>query len=329
MIIGIIGSTGLVGISIEESLMKLNILKHFDSVLKYSSSGDNNSIKFKLEYLGDLDYAFLATPNKLSREIYEYCKNNNFNITLIDSSSEFRMDPDIPLIIPEVNGYLLEKSSYKLIASPNCTTTFLAMLLKALEPCGNIKRVTLSTYQAASGAGIKGMDELMKQTKEYVNHGEIITKDFWGKSYAYNLFSHNSTIQENGYNEEEMKIVNETQKILGKKIKISPTCIRVPILRSHSESINVEFTEEVSKEDIMKNLENFEGIKIINDNNLNVFPEPEIASNKTEVFVGRIRSDIDDLTRWNFFICSDQILKGAGYNSVQILQKILNLKKIE
>ena len=323
MIIGIIGATGLVGMCIEESLLKLNILKSFDSILRYSSSGDDNTIKFKLEYLRDLDYAFLATPNQLSKMIYEYCKQNNFNVTLIDSSSEFRMDPLVPLIIPEVNSYLLNNNSYKLIASPNCTTTFLAMLLKALSPCGSIKRVTLSTYQAASGAGIKGMDELMKQTEEIVDCGEIKTKDFWGKSYAYNLFSHNTTIQENGYNEEEMKIINETQKILERKIKISPTCIRVPILRSHSESINIEFTEEIAREEIMKNLENFNGIKIINDNKNNVFPEPEFASNKTDVFVGRIRSDIDDLTRWNFFICSDQILKGAGYNSVQILQTLL------
>ncbi len=323
MIIGIIGATGLVGIAIEESLNKLNILKPIDSVLRYSSSGDNNTIKFELNYLKDLDYAFLATPNKLSREIYEYCKNNNFNTILIDSSSEFRMDPLVPLIIPEVNGYLLNNNSYKLIASPNCTTTFLAMLLKALESCGNIKRVVLSTYQAASGAGIKGMNELILQNEEYINHGKILTKEFWGKSYAYNLFSHNTSIQENGYNEEEMKIVNETQKILDKEIKISPTCIRVPILRSHSESINVEFTEDILREDIMKSLENFDGIKIINDNNNNIFPEPEFASNKTDVYVGRIRSDLNDLTRWNFFICSDQVLKGAGYNSAQILQTLL------
>jgi aspartate-semialdehyde dehydrogenase len=327
MIIGIVGATSLVGICIEESLNKLNILKSIDSVLRYSTSGDNNTIKFELNYLKDLDYAFLATPNKLSREIYEYCKQNNFNTILIDSSSEFRMDPLVPLIIPEVNGYLLNNNLYKLIASPNCTTIFLTILLKALESCGNIKCVTLSTYQAASqaasGVGIKGVRELIKQTEEYINLGEIIRKEFWGKSYAYNLFSDNSNIQENGYNEEEMKIVNETQKILEKEIQISPTCIRVPILSSHSESINVEFTEGISKDDIIKCLENFDGIKIINDNNLNTFPEPEFSSNKTEVYIGRIRSDLNDLSRWNFFICSDQILKGACYNSAQILQTLL------
>ncbi len=323
MIIGIIGSTCLVGIAIKESLEKLNILKEFDTVLNYSSTGDNDSIIFDKSYLRFLDYAFLATPNQLSREIYNYCEENNLNTVLIDSSSEFRMDPNIPLIIPEVNGNILKYYSHRLIASPNCTTTFLAILLKALETCGDIKRVVLSTYQAASGAGIKGMKELIIQNKEFANDGEIKTKDFWGKSYAYNLFSHNSTIQDNGYNEEEMKIVNETQKILNKKIKIVPTCIRVPILRSHSESINVEFTTEVTEKKILKSLENFDGIKIINDTENNIFPEPEISSNRTEIFVGRIRPDIDDLTRWNFFICSDQILKGAGYNSVQILQTIL------
>lgn len=319
MIIGIIGATGLVGKAIEESLLKLNILKPTDLVLKYSSSGDDNTIIFKMKYLRDLDYAFLTTPNGLSRDIYQYSYENNLDTVFIDSSSEFRMNPEIPLIVPEVNGNVLNLKKHNFISSPNCTTTFLVVLLKALEKCGQIKRVVLSTYQAASGAGIKGMGELILQNKEISNIGEIKTKEFWGKSYAYNLFSHNTRIQENGYNEEEMKIVNETQKILGYSLKITPTCIRVPILRSHSESINVEFYDEISRDNIMKSLDGFPGIKIINDEKNNIFPEPETSSGKTEIFVGRIRSDLNDLSRWNFFICSDQILKGAGYNSAQIL----------
>ena len=324
MIIGIIGATGLVGKAIEESLLKLNILKPIDAVLRYSSSGEDNTIIFKMKYLHDLDYVFLATPNKLSREIYEYSCLNNLDTVFIDSSSEFRMNPEIPLIVPEVNGEILKLKKHNFISSPNCTTTFLVVLLKSLERCGKIKRVIISTYQAASGAGIKGMNELVLQNREISNIGEIQTKEFWGKSYAYNLFSHNTPIQENGYNEEEMKIVNETQKILGYPLKITPTCIRVPILRSHSESINVEFCDEITRDNIMKNLDGFPGIKIINDEKNNIFPEPEISSGKTDIFVGRIRPDLNDLTRWNFFICSDQILKGAGYNSAQILQLILN-----
>lgn len=323
MIVGIIGATGLVGKAIEESLLKLNILKTTDLVLRYSSSGEDDTIVFKMKYLHDLDYAFLATPNELSREIYQYSYLNNLNTIFIDSSSEFRMNPEIPLIVPEVNGSILKSDKHNLISSPNCTTTFLVVLLKALEKCGKIKRVTLSTYQAASGAGIKGMGELILQNKEISNIGEIKTKDFWGKPYAYNLFSHNTRIQENGYNEEEMKIVNETQKILGYQLKITPTCIRVPILRSHSESINVEFYDEISRDNIIKSIDGFPGIKIVNDEKNNVFPEPETSSGKTDIFVGRIRSDLNDLSRWNFFICSDQILKGAGYNSAQILQHIL------
>jgi aspartate-semialdehyde dehydrogenase len=324
MIIGIIGATGLVGKVIDEYLLKLNILKSTDSVLRYSSSGEDNTIIFKIKYLHDLDYAFLATPNELSRAIYQYSYENNLDTIFIDSSSEFRMNPEIPLIVPEVNGHILKSKKHNFISSPNCTTTFLVVLLKALENSGKIKRVVLSTYQAASGAGIKGLNELILQNKEISNTGEIKTKDFWGKSYAYNLFSHNTKIQENGYNEEEMKIVNETQKILGYPLKITPTCIRVPILRSHSESINVEFHDEVLCENIMKSLDGFPGIKIINDEENNIFPEPETSSGKTDIFVGRIRPDLNDLTMWNFFICSDQILKGAGYNSVQILELILN-----
>jgi aspartate-semialdehyde dehydrogenase len=326
MIIGIIGSTGLVGNTIQDILEKSDIIKQHDSVLKYSSSGDDNSIVFDMEYLKDLDYAFLATPNQQSEKIYNYCVDNNLTVTLIDSSSEFRMNPFVPLIVPEVNGDILVKKNYNLISSPNCTTTFLVMLLKALENCGEIKRVVLSTYQAASGAGIKGMNELMTQHKELSECGIIKTTDFWGKNYAYNLFSHNTPVGVNGYNEEEMKIVNETQKILNKKIKITPTCIRVPILRSHSESINIEFSEEVDRETIITSLNKFNGIKIIDDPENNIFPEPVTSSNKTDVFVGRIRPDIDDLTRWNFFICSDQILKGAAYNAVQIFELLVHTK---
>ena len=325
MIIGIIGATGLVGKAIDESLKKLDILTNLDTVLYYSSSGDDNTIIFKNIYLNDLDYAFLATPNKLSREINEYCKENNLSTILIDSSSEFRLDIDVPLIIPEVNGDIIKynKDKFRLIASPNCTTTFLSVLLKSLEDCGEIKRVVVSTYQAASGAGIKGMDELLKQTKDYVNSEEI-TMDFWKKQYIFNLFSHNTMILDNGFNEEEMKIVNETQKILNKKIKISPTCIRVPIMRSHSESINVEFSKDVTQEQIMLNLQKFPGLVILNDVTNNAFPEPIISSNSTDIFVGRIRPDINDNSRWNFFICSDQILKGAAYNSAQILKCLLD-----
>ena len=166
MIIGIIGATGLVGKAIEESLLKLNILKPTDLVLRYSSSGEDDTIVFKMKYLHDLDYAFLATPNELSREIYQYSCETNLDTIFIDSSSEFRMNPEIPLIVPEVNGSILKSDKHNFISSPNCTTTFLVVLLKALEKCGKIKRVTLSTYQAASGAGIKGMGELILQNKE-------------------------------------------------------------------------------------------------------------------------------------------------------------------
>jgi aspartate-semialdehyde dehydrogenase len=325
MIIGIIGATGIVGKAIEEILLSLNILKESDFLLKYSSSGEDNTTVFEFDYLKNLNYVFLATPNSLSREIYNYVVLNNLNTICIDSSSEFRMDKNIPLIVPEVNGTVLRENFHKFICSPNCTSTFLVILLKALEGTKRkINRVTLSTYQAASGAGIKGLNELILQNKEINENGKITTKEFWGKSYAYNLFSHNTPIQQNGYNEEEMKIINETQKIMGYPIKIIPTCIRVPILRSHSESVNVEFSEDIQREEIMKSLERFPGIKIINDEKNNIFPEPETSSGKTEVFVGRIRPDLNDLSRWNFFICSDQILKGAAYNSVQILQELLS-----
>jgi len=333
--IGVIGINGLVGKAIVQSLEKLEYndsdkyVFYFygttEGVLMFNGF-DKPIRKFTLQALGYLDYCILSTDNNNAREIYSYAQENKLRLIIIDNSSEFRLNPEVPLCIPEINPYTLQKSSEypQMISNPNCVTTILCMCLKPLLTLANIKKIIVSTYQAASGAGYRGLQELETQTKQ-ISTGLNLTTDFWQKQYVYNVFSHNTSInKDNLYNEEELKLVNETKKILEINPKITATCIRVPTLRSHCISAHIEFDKELEKCNILDKLKSFPGIQILDDNILNKFPEPIITSGKTDIYVGRIRSDIDDNTCWNFFISGDQLLKGAGYNSVQILDYLLS-----
>jgi aspartate-semialdehyde dehydrogenase len=332
MKLGIIGISGLVGQNILKSLDLLNI--QFNKLFLFGFSTVGHTINFRdinydiLEfdcaYLDQLDYIILAVDNNIAKDIIDYHKNNSCSATVIDNSSEYRLDKNVPLIVPEINGNLLKKQ--KIIANPNCSTTMLVMLLKPLLDICHIDKVIVSTYQAASGAGKVGLDELIDQSCNY-KIGEIKT-DYWKKQYIFNIFSHNSKIDlDNKYNQEELKMVRETCKILNRYIKINPTCIRVPTLRSHCLSVNVQFNKQVTSMQIFNALENFPGLKILNDESNNQFPEPVITSDKSDIYVGRIRPeygiDYQDLTNWSFFVSGDQLLKGAAYNSVQILKSII------
>ena len=335
MSLGVVGASGLVGKEILNSLNMLNI--QFDKLFLYGNSTCGDKINFRKteyivmqfdnKYLFDLDYVILAVENSVAASIIEYAKEFKCKCIIIDNSSEYRLCKTVPLVIPEIN--ISDINDEKIIANPNCSTTILVMLLAPLMkiPSSNMKRITLSTYQAASGAGIKGYSELITQTAE-ISSGIELTKTYWGKQYVHNIFSHNSKInRETLFNEEEMKIVNETKKILKTDIKISPTCVRVPTLRSHCLSVNIEFDRDIDISEIMKQLLLFEGIVICDDIDNNDFPEPIKTNDKTEISIGRIRHDIEDKSRWNFFIAGDQLLKGAAYNSVQILNYFINLKK--
>jgi aspartate-semialdehyde dehydrogenase len=273
----------------------------------------------------DFDFLILAVDNDIARNIIEYKKAKGFPVIIIDNSSEYRLDADIPLVIPEINSEMISKS--QIISNPNCTTTMLCMLLAPLLKIAGIKKVNVSTYQAASGAGKRGLGELMLQTKEHVGGGAL-TMDYWKKQYIFNVFSHNSKIGDNLYNQEEMKMINETYKILGTKFIINPTCIRVPTLTSHCLSVNVEFVDDVVIDMIIKCLSEFPGLRIQDDIESSSFPEPVMTSGKTDVYVGRIRPELDldghaNKKSYNFFVSGDQLLKGAAYNSVQILKALL------
>jgi len=334
-IIGIVGISGIVGQEILTSLNFLNIKYSKLRFFGYGSAGktinfrNENIIVETFDYrtLNELTYCILAVENDVAKLIIDYAITNNTTCIIIDNSSEYRLNKHVPLVIPEINAHTIEPDS-KIIANPNCSTTILVMLLAPLLKINkiNIKKIIVSTYQAASGAGKKGYDELILQTKE-ISENSVLTTNFWNKQYVYNVFSHNSNIDKSTlFNKEELKIINETKKILQSDFKISPTCVRVPVLRSHCLSVHVEFDRIVYFDEIFAELSKFKGVCIENDIEKEEFPEPVKTSGTTDVMIGRIRSDIDDLTCWNFFISGDQLLKGAAYNSVQILDYLIKMK---
>ncbi|ACO68470.1 predicted protein [Micromonas commoda] len=249
---------------------------------------------------------------------------------VVDNSSAFRMADGVPLVIPEVNpeamaDYKLGKKKGGIIANPNCSTIIALMAVTPIHRAVGVKRMIASTYQAASGAGALAMAELEQQTRDVLNN-DPVTMNIFSWQYAFNLFSHNSPMTENGYNEEEMKMVKETAKIWGTDaVSIAATCIRVPVMRAHAESINLTLCSELDEQDAKAILSKAPGISIIDDRANNRFPTPLDASNKDDVFVGRIRQDISQPGKsgLEIFVCGDQIKKGAALNAVQIAELIL------
>ncbi|MEZ6192061.1 MAG: aspartate-semialdehyde dehydrogenase [Phycisphaerales bacterium] len=251
--------------------------------------------------------------------------------TVVDNSSAFRMTDGIPLVVPEVNPEAIkgiELGKGGIIANPNCSTIIMLMAVTPLHRAKTVKRMVVSTYQAASGAGAAAMAELELQTRE-VLEGKPVTKQVFNCQYAFNLFSHNSGMQPNGYNQEEMKMVYETHKIWeqdgAQKSAITATCVRVPVMRAHAESINLTFEKPITEEEAIALLEKAPGVSLINDRANNRFPMPLDASGKDDVFVGRIRKDISQPEGMglDLFCCGDQIRKGAALNAIQIAELML------
>jgi len=237
---------------------------------------------------------------------------------VIDNSSAFRMDPEVPLVIPEINaGDIVWHKG--IIANPNCSTIIMLMAVAPLRSLGKIRRIVVSTYQAASGAGAQAMQELLDQTAQVLKNQPIVPRVF-PHPIAFNLFSHNSKIDADGYNEEERKMINESRKILhDDSLQITATCVRVPVLRAHTESINVEFAgSRPSLEAVREALQNFPGVALVDEREQNRFPMPIEASGRDEVLVGRIRNDLSNPNAIDLFVSGDQILKGAALNGYQI-----------
>lgn len=243
---------------------------------------------------------------------------------VIDNSSAYRMDPTVPLVVPEVNPEAI-KDHKGIIANPNCSTIIANVPVWPLHKANPIKRMVVSTYQAASGAGQSAMLEMIQQAQE-VLEGKPVTCDTLRYQLAFNLYCHDSAIGANGYNEEEMKMVKETRKIFDcQSIAITCTCVRVPVVRAHCESINLEFTDPITPDQVTDLLSTAPGVSIIDDRENNRFPMPIDASGKDDVYVGRIREDesIPDHRGINLWVAGDQIRKGAALNAIQIAEKMI------
>ncbi|MDA0215655.1 MAG: aspartate-semialdehyde dehydrogenase [Cyanobacteria bacterium] len=241
---------------------------------------------------------------------------------VIDNSSAFRMDPEVPLVVPEVNPEAAF-SHRGIIANPNCTTILLSLALAPLHARRPIRRVVVSTYQSASGAGARAMEELRSLSRTVLDGGEPVS-EVLPHSLAFNLFLHNSPLQPNGYCEEELKMLHETRKIMGTpELRLSATCVRVPVLRAHSEAVNIEFHEPFPVEEARALLADAPGVELLDDFDANRFPMPTDVTGRDPVAVGRIRQDLSEPNALELWLCGDQIRKGAALNAIQIAELLI------
>lgn len=267
-----------------------------------------------------VDIAFVSAGASTSREYAEDI--TRYGAVMIDNSSAFRLDEDVPLVVPEVNAADALVRPRGIIANPNCTTIQMVVALQAIARLSTIKRVHVATYQAASGAGAQAMKELEEQYRQIAN-GEQPTVSKFAHQLAYNVIPHIDVFTENGYTKEEMKMHNETRKIMHSDMKVSATCVRVPSLRAHSESVWVETETPITVEQAKEAFANAQGCVLMDDPENKVYPMPLFLSGKDEVFIGRVRKDITDECGLSFWCVSDQIRKGAALNAVQIAEYII------
>ena len=328
MNIAIVGATGNVGRKTLEVLEKKG-LKIDNLYLVASSKSVGLKIKFKgKEYevsdLENFDFSkakiiFFAAGGKISEKFAEKASKSSF---IIDNSSFFRMDKDVPLIVPQVNPEDLKNIKKNIIANPNCSTAQLVIALKPLHDLFEIKRVVVSTYQSVSGGGKAPMDELVEQTKLALEGKNIESKNFT-KQIAFNAIPHIDTFSEFGYTKEELKMTNETKKILDDKIDLTATCVRLPISVCHSESVNIQFKKSFSLEKVKQALDSFEGCKVIDERNDGGYITPLEAEGKDETFISRIREDKTIENGLNLWIVSDNLLRGAALNAVEIAETLI------
>lgn len=268
-----------------------------------------------------VDVAFVSAGGATSQEFERTITKHG--TLMIDNSSAFRMDEDVPLVVPEVNAQDALHTPRRVIANPNCSTIQLVVALKAIENISHIRRVYVSTYQAASGGGSSAMAELEGQYAD-IAAGRPPRVEKFAYQLAGNLIPHIDVFTDNGYTKEEMKMVNETKKILHSDVAVSATCVRVPVLRAHSESIWIETESPVTPTEARKAFESFEGITVLDDPSQKKYPMPLFTTGKYPVYVGRIRKDTANPNGLAFWCVADQILKGAALNAVQIAEYLLS-----
>ncbi len=328
MNIAIVGATGNVGRKIIEVLEKKNFSIHNLYLLASSKSAGSklkfNNKEIEVENLETFDFSkakitFFSAGGKISEKYVPHAAKHSI---VIDNSSYFRMDPEVPLIVPQVNSNKLKNLKKNIIANPNCSTAQLVIILKPLHDLFNIKRVVISTYQSTSGAGKKPMDELVEQTKLSLENKKINSKNFT-KQIAFNAIPHIDVFVDDGYTKEEIKMINETKKILDEKIELTATCVRIPVMVSHAESLNIEFEKSFTVENIIEVLDNSEGCKVVDERKDGGYITPIEAEGKNETFISRIRKDNSKKNTLNLWCVSDNLLRGAALNAVEIAEAYL------
>jgi len=332
--IAILGATGAVG----QEFLALLESRQFpiaDLKLLASENSAGKQIKFKEELLtveavsphsfDKVDLVFASAGSKISKQWLPHAVTAG--AVCIDNSSAFRLEPEVPLVVPEVNPHAA-LDHQGIIANPNCTTILLCVVINPLHRVIPIKRIVVATYQSASGAGARAMQELQTQVKD-VLAGQQPIAEVLPYPLAFNLFLHNSPMTEYNYCEEELKMVRETRKIMGEpELRVTATCVRVPVLRAHSEAVNIEFTEPFAPDKAREILQTASGVKLVEDFSKNYFPMPISASGKDEVLVGRIRQDLSHPNALDLWLCGDQIRKGAALNAIQIAELLIENGKL-
>lgn len=327
--VGIVGVTGAVG----QEFLRLLSDRNFpvqELRLFASERSKGKEINWKGERLKidtpsfegfkGLDFVFFSAGTRISLEYAEIAVKAG--AIVIDNSAAFRMDPDVPLIVPEINGNSINLSK-GIISNPNCATIQLVMVLYPLHIKAGLKRVVVSTYQSVSGAGRRAIEELKRESRKVLD-GLSPQNEVFPHPIAFEVLPHIDQFQDYGYTREEWKIIKETRKILNlPELKITATAVRVPVFRGHSESVNVEFNSDLCPEDAKSILSQFKGIKVMDEPQNCIYPLVRLAEGKYEVFVGRIRKDLSVEYGLNLWIVSDNLLKGAALNGIQIAEKII------
>ena len=327
MKVAIVGASGAVG----QELMRILAERQFpiDELHLFGSERsagreymfNGKAVRVKLlqhnDDFRDIDVAFTSAGAGTSREFSETI--TRYGALMIDNSSAFRMDEDVPLVVPEVNATDAVNPPRGIIANPNCTTIQMVVALQAIERLSHIRRVHVSTYQSASGAGAAAMDELVEQYAE-LGRGEEPTVNKFAFQLAYNVIPHIDVFTDNGYTKEEMKMFNETRKIMHSDVAVSATCVRVPVMRAHSESVWLETERPISIEEARKAFAEAEGVVLMDEPQDKIYPMPLFMAGKDPVYVGRIRKDLTCENGLSFWCVSDQIRKGAALNAVQIAE---------
>jgi len=328
-VVAVVGATGAAGSTtlriLEERKFPVRELRCFASArsegITLSFRGDSMRVaRVGPEAFKGVEIAFFSAGSAQSREYAPLAVQAG--AVVIDKSSAFRMDPAVPLVVPEINPHTVKGHS-GIVASPNCTTVVTVMPLKPLHDVARLRRVVATSYQAVSGAGVRGVEELKRQTLAWAR-GEVLRAEYFPHQIAFNLIPHIDSFEENGYTGEELKLVNEIRKILElPDLRIAPTMVRVPVFTAHSVALNVETEEPVTPGRARELFAEFPGLRVWDDPGQNRYPMPVVVEGEDDCFVGRIRADLSLANGLNFWVTGDQLRKGAATNAVQIAELLI------